>query len=131
MSPEDPAFWDSGARVEEKPGPSPLLPKIDFDKKKPLMLKKSLKGAAARFMLGLPAGVLGNYLALRKALVNRYNPPEAVYVKRAQLRGRRHQPGKSPSKLADDLRVLVSRSYRGASDNSLDVLCHGSIHWSP
>ena len=41
-------------------------------------------------------------------------------MKRARLRGRRRQPGESLSKLADDVRLLVSRSYPGASEYSLD-----------
>ena len=82
-SPADPAFWESGARQEETPEPVALLSRVDFNKKKLLMLKRSLKGAAARFMLGLPAGILVDYVALRNARFTLADPmprlcPDAV-----------------------------------------------------
>jgi len=59
--------------------------------KKLLLLKRSLRGGAARFLLSLPRNVTQNLDALVYALWDRYLPAEAQYVHRAQLRVRQRR----------------------------------------
>ena len=76
-----------------------------------VLLTRSLRDSAARFLLSLTVVECGQYDTLRKILTERYMPAEAQYVRRTRLRTKRRQHGESLSTLADDIRLLTARAY--------------------
>ena len=85
-----------------------------------LLLKRSLRNSALRFLLSLSLVETNDYQILRQVLIERYMPAEAQYVRRAQLRTRGRQNGESLSTLADDIRLLTARAYPRAGEMERD-----------
>ena len=92
------------------------------DHTKALVLGLSLKGDAARVLLGIPKPRRGIYRCVLEALDQNFAPEGLMYLHKAQLKARRKKDSESMAELGRDIARLVRLAYPGAEPEWMETM---------